>query len=574
VAARVNPFLHYVEHGSKEGRDPGPDFHTKWYASQLSKEDLAGSIPLVHYLKTGKKNGLKPYDEHKAYDQLVLIEAQRHVFEHEEYKRHIDVMMVRPSFVVFIEGSDQEAINATKRSLQSQLYQDYVETSDINAVSGEDEKMKPIFFIWLRAGDLLHHTALYRFASAINSDWESEVFYGDEDMLKDGRRRIPFFKPDWSPDYLESFNYVGHASCFKLPLVRTALEMCDGFYDFVLRATELTHKVRHIREVILHRQPFQASRQSDIQALQGRLVRTGRRGVVEAINESVDAYSIALASNASSLVSVVIPTAGNVVSIGDRSIDLIVNCIERISRSEFKNLEFIVVDNGDLTDEQIQSLAKYGCKHVTYTETKFNVAKKLNLGARHASGEFLLLMNDDIEPLVPDWIDRMLDQFAKPHVGVVGAKLLYPNETTQHVGVVVCSGSPDHLRRTFDRDDEGYFYSTCAVRNYSAVTGACMMTRTDIYKQVGGYTEDLAISYNDVDYCLKVRSLGLTAVYTPFAELTHFESQSREAKLDHSEADYFAKKWAKMLWSDPFYNENRLNVLPSTYRVMINRRQL
>ena len=100
------------------------------------------------------------------------------------------------------------------------------------------------------------------------------------------------------------------------------------------------------------------------------------------------------------------------------------------------------------------------------------------------------------------------------------------------------------------------------------------MTRTDIYNRVGGYTEDLAISYNDVDYCLKVRSLGLTAVYTPFAELTHFESQSREAKLDQSEADYFAEKWAAMVWSDPFYNENCLNVLPSTYRVMINQRQL
>ena len=275
------------------------------------------------------------------------------------------------------------------------------------------------------------------------------------------------------------------------------------------------------------------------------------------------------------LVSIVIPTAGKVANIEGRAVDLIDNCVASIlEKSTYHNVEFVVVDNGDLRGDRAEKLRQRGCKMVTYSELTFNVAKKLNLGAAAANGDLLLLLNDDIEPLTPDWIERMLEHFEKPHVGVVGAKLLYLNGTTQHVGVVLNSGNPDHVRRLRPRDDIGYFFSTCGVRNFTAMTGACMMTRANIYRKVGGYNEDLPVSYNDVDYCLRVLEQDLTVVYAPQAELTHFESQTRMPRLDRYEIEYFAKKWASKVITDRFYNENCLTVAPPTFEVRQESRRI
>ncbi len=573
--AGVNPFIHYTMYGSRACRDPSPEFDTGWYADQIGSSAIGDELPLAHYLRVGRNQKLPTIDGNRQYRRFLLRERQRFVFEFEELSNHVRAMVYLPKFVVFIEGGSRADREVTIKSLRSQIYDRYaIAETVVDMLPVYDDAPGPNYFIWLRAGDVLHSTALYRFASAINAQPNTDMLYGDEDVLVDGRRSDPFFKPDWSPDYLESFNYIGRAACYRLPTAISLFKVSVSNYDFVLRFTENVKSVQHLRVVLLHKREHEITEDSDVAALTARLNRTGRAGLVRPIVDGLGAYRSDITWKNPPLVSVVIPTAGNVVTIGERKIDLIVNCIERIAQSNFKNLEFIVVDNGDLSESQRQSLEKFDCKMVTFNEPRFNVATKLNLGARHAKGEFLLLMNDDIEPMVPDWIERMLDQFAKPHVGVVGAKLLYPDETTQHVGVVITSGSPDHVRRWMPRSDLGYFYSTCAVRNYSAVTGACMMTRASIYRSVGGYTQGLAVSYNDVDYCLKVRALGLTAVYTPFAELTHFESQSRDAKLDRSEAAYFGKRWAKMVTQDPYYNEEFFNILPSSYRISLNPRQL
>jgi glycosyltransferase involved in cell wall biosynthesis len=268
---------------------------------------------------------------------------------------------------------------------------------------------------------------------------------------------------------------------------------------------------------------------------------------------------------------VVIPTAGRTVTVGERRIDLIENVIRHIrNRSTYKNIEIIVVDNGDLSAGQLGVLELAECRRITYADPTFNVARKLNLGVSLATGELLLLLNDDIEILTPDWIERLLEHFEKPHVGVVGAKLLYPNEETQHVGVVHNFGNPDHVRRRFPRTDAGYFFSTCGVRNYCAVTGACMMTSARVYQDVGGYSDELAVSFNDVDFCMKVRRKGLSVVYTPSAELIHMESLSRVVSLDMRELDWYHQQWAPELSCDQFYNENFLSVEPPTFLPCVN----
>ena len=214
------------------------------------------------------------------------------------------------------------------------------------------------------------------------------------------------------------------------------------------------------------------------------------------------------------------------------------------------------------------------CKFITFSEPIFNISKKLNLGASIAEGDFLLLLNDDIEILTSAWIERMLEHFEKSHVGVVGAKLLYPNGSIQHVGVVHNDGNPDHVRTLYPRNDAGYFYSTCGIRNYMAVTGAVMMTRASIFREVGGYSEELAVSYNDTDYCLKVLSKGFSILYNGKVELIHMESMSRVPSADPNEVRFYHERWASETYSDPFYNENFLNVSPSTFLPIINQRKL
>jgi O-antigen biosynthesis protein len=356
------------------------------------------------------------------------------------------------------------------------------------------------------------------------------------------------------------------------------LPLADSLYDFTLRFVEIATRIQHLRQVLLHRpaglsSPITAEQtEADIRAICGRLQRTGRSGTVVPNIPGFGSYDAHLNPTSEPLVSIIIPTAGKVVQVDGREIDLLVNCIDMIlARSTYRNLEFIVIDNGDFDRGRLSHIATDRIKFTSFRETEFNVAKKLNIGAALASGSLFLLLNDDIEPLSDDWIERMMEHFQKPHVGVVGAKLLYPDRTTQHVGVVLNANNPDHVRRSASRDDTGYFFSSCSVRNYHAVTGAVMMTTKELYRQVGGYTEALAISFNDVDFSLKVGEHGFSVVYAPRAELIHFESQSREAKLNMSELIYFKHRWANFV-SDSFYNELNLTVAPPTFEICHNAR--
>ena len=347
---------------------------------------------------------------------------------------------------------------------------------------------------------------------------------------------------------LKSMNYVGSSACFRWRLVQPLVQQGYRDYDLILRFTEVAKKIEHVRQILFHRKcgaamPYASHLVAeDIVALDGRLRRTNRLGEIHPVTANRRCYDCKIRLSATPLVSLIVPTAGKTIDLNGRCIDLVSNCLNAIyERSEYKNLEVIVVDNGDLNSRQRTFIREYGAKLISFRASAFNVAKKLNLGASIATGELFLLLNDDVEPLSSDWIERLVEQFEKPHVGVVGAKLLYADETIQHVGVVLNSCNPDHVRRLKPRNDCGYFFSTAAVRNFIGVTGACMMTRASNYRSVGGYTEVLAVSYNDVDFCLKTIERGLTVVYAPKAELIHFESLSRRSSLEIEEVTIFSK---------------------------------
>ena len=306
--------------------------------------------------------------------------------------------------------------------------------------------------------------------------------------------------------------------------------------------------------------------EQEIEALGRRLRRSGRTGTVRSLRPDRACYDIRLTLPSNPLVSIVIPTAGKIVEIDGRRIDLLFNCLDKLAAaSSYKSVEIVVVHNDDLGRARLEALAKRGVKLLAYRGDP-NVARKINIGAAESLGNYLLLMNDDIEPIAPDWIERMLEHFEKPCVGVVGAKLLFPAMKIQHAGVVVIQAKPNHLRFQYPRDDEGYYFSTCAVRNFSAVTGAVMMTRACLFKQLGGYTEALPINFNDIDYCLKVRQAGYSTVYAPQAELIHYETMSRARVVSAYEIEFFEKQWAAFT-TDPYYNEVMLKNRGPNYEI-------
>lgn len=532
-----------------------------------------------------------------AYRRWMKTARRRVALERPELNAHCETMLEKPFFSVIVDARNSRGFRATERSIRNQIYQgweihvlvtdghktgrraEWLGKSVIDDISAS--QVKGDFLVFVEAGDTLASNALYEFAGVLNAYPELDMVYADEGrktLL--GRHVQPFFKPDWSPDYLETFNYIGQPACYRTTVARRCLET-TGYYDFVLRFTECSEKIHHLRQILLERpsarkfdrEVHDDTTSKEIAALTGRLLRTGRQGVVSSGGGKSRYYEMAIDLKRRPLVSVVIPTAGKVVRYDGRTIDLVVNCVTQISeRSTYRNFEIIVVDNGDLSPEKRDLLVQLGCQLVTYHEPTLNIPKKLNLGASLAKGEMLILMNDDIELVNDDWIERMLEHFEKKHVGVVGAKLLYPNGLLQHAGVVHNKGNPAHVRRLYPRDDQGYFFSTCGVRNFMAVTGACMMTPREVYRRVGGYSEELPISFNDIDYCLKVGELDLYTVYAPRAELVHLESQSREAVLDIRELNWYYARWGRQTVSDPFYNERCLTVASPTFEPCINPR--
>ena len=419
--------------------------------------------------------------------------------------------------------------------------------------------------------DELAPEALFEFARKLNEVGPVDMIYSDEDKLCiNGERLEPFFKPDWSPEYLEACMYTAHLACYRASLVRELGGFRRGFegaqdYDFMLRFAERAGRIEHVPKVLYHWRVLRGSTAASMaekdyvtdaacRALAERLERTGRRGRVFP-SDFAGCFWVQDEVKGEPLVSIFIPTAGRSATIRGTAVDLLANCIRGIrSRTDYSNYELIVVDNNDLRDESRQVIQEHGCRLVHYYEP-FNVASKMNLGAAHASGEYLLFLNDDIEVINRDWLRNMLHLVQREGVGVVGAKLFFEDGTLQHVGVAFDDdGLPDHILRGHPGRDLGYFFSAVGTRNYLAVTGACLMTPRNLFRKLGGFSETFAVNYNDIDYCLKAYEAGYRIVFTPHARLYHFESKTRERVVAQAEIDLFRQRWAKVTCSDPYYS--------------------
>lgn len=436
------------------------------------------------------------------------------------------------------------------------------------------------FIVLADHDDTIPPHALYECVKAINMDPEYDVIYSDEDKLDmDGKALFdPHFKPDFNPDLLTSVNYICHLFVVNRDLVDAVggfRQEFDGAqdYDFIFRCTEAARKIYHIPKVLYHWRCHQNSTASNPESKMYAF-EAGARAIkahfqrcnipVESVEKGVDfgIYHTKFAIKGEPLVSVVIPNKDH-----HSDLDLCIRSL--MEKGTYKNLEFIVVENNS-TDkatfsyyERIQK--EYPNVRVVTWEKGFNFSAINNFGVKHARGEYLLFLNNDTEIIEKDVIREMLGYCQREDVGAVGARLLYQDDTIQHAGVVVgFGGIAGHTFIGLHRAENSYFHRAMCAQDYSAVTAACIMTKKALFDQVEGFTEELAVAFNDIDFCMKIRSLGKLVVYNPYALLYHYESKSRgledtpeKVARFNREIAIFAKRWPDILRNgDPYYNPN------------------
>lgn len=427
--------------------------------------------------------------------------------------------------------------------------------------------------------DLLTLDALYECVKAVNKDKEIEVLYTDEDKVSmDGKTFFsPHFKSDFNIDLFRSMNYICHLFIANKELVDKVggfSKVYDGAqdYDFILRCTEMAKTIHHIPRILYHWRSHMDSTaenpESKLYAYEaGKKAiedHYKRMGIAAEVSHGpfYGIYKTKYILNVEPLISIIIPNKDH--------IDDLEKCITSVEdKSIFRNYEIIIVENNsteDSTFEYYKQLEVENAKvKVVYYKGDFNYSLINNFGSKYANGEFLLLLNNDTEIINEDCLSEMLGYCLREDVGIVGAKLLYEDDTIQHAGVVI--GFGDIAGHTFigaSKYDTGYFSRIICAQNYSAVTAACMMTKKSVFNHVGGLTPDLKVAFNDIDYCLKVRELGKLVVYNPYAQLYHYESKSRglentpeKVERFNREIAIFRERWAEILKNgDPYYNIN------------------
>ena len=439
-------------------------------------------------------------------------------------------------------------------------------TGDFIVLADHDDRMTP--------------NALFECAKAINENPDTDVIYSDEDKLDmDGGALFdPHFKPDFNPDLLTSVNYICHLFVVKKLLVSWVggfREEFDGAqdYDFIFRCTERAKKIHHIPKVLYHWRCHQDSTASNPESKlyafeagsRAIMAHYDRMGIAaEKVEKGVDygIYHTTFKIPGEPLVSVIIPNK-------DHTTDLD-NCIRpMLTRGTYKNLEFVVVENNSTdpkTFEYYEKIQKeFPEVHVVRWEREFNYSAINNFGVTFAKGEYLLFMNNDIEIIAENFVEEMLGFCQRADVGAVGARLLYEDDTIQHAGVVVgFGGIAGHTFIGLHKAENSYFHRAMCAQDYSAVTAACMMSKKSVFEKAGGFSEELAVAFNDIDYCMKVRTQDKLVVYAPYAVLHHYESKSRgledtpeKIARFNKEIATFAKKWPEILENgDPYYNPN------------------
>lgn len=433
------------------------------------------------------------------------------------------------------------------------------------------------YLLLLDQDDTLHPDALKCVAYYLEQNPNARVLYSDEDKIDaKGNHHTPHFKPAFNPDLLYSHNYMSHLGVYQRELVEKVGGFREGYegsqdYDLLLRCLEhcKPEEVVHIPYVLYHWRAVPGStafaesekgyaQDAGLRALQDHL---GPKDVSVELGKLPNTYRARWPIPAKApLVSIIIPTRNGKA--------LVERCVTSLyEKNDYSHFEVLLVDNqSDCSKSKalFKQLELAGKVRLLTFDAPFNYSAINNMAAKHAKGDVLLLLNNDVEAINSDWLREMVSHAIRPDIGCVGAKLYYPDGRLQHAGVITgLGGVAGHSHKYFPGDHPGYFKRLQIIQNFSAVTGACLAVRKSVFEQVGGLNEkDLAIAFNDVDFCLRVRDAGYRNLWTPYATLVHHESVSRGAENSpekiarfQREITYMKQKWGDSLLNDPNYSQ-------------------
>ncbi len=608
--AGIDPLKHFTKHGWKEGRNPSTEFNTNFYLSTYTDVAERGINPLVHYIKYGKKEGrktntlapatLKPY----RYSEPALNEAIYNNIGNFTHKPLISIIMpvynVDPKWLDLAirsieaqwyenwelciaddKSTNPKTINYLKNIKNSKIKITFLETNlNISGASNAALDLTVGEYIALMDNDdEITPDALYEVVKVIN-ETGAEFIYSDEDKLEmDGTFSEPHFKPDFAPDMFLSQNYISHLGVIKKTLIdqvggwELGLEGAQDF-DLYLKVLEHTDKVTHIAKVLYHWRKIPGStaaefsdklyaQEAGVVALQNAMK---RRNIAAYVHDGKypGTYRVQYDIIGTPLVSIVIPFKDK-----PELLDMCINSV--LKKSTYQNYEIIGISNNSTEKEtfaMMQSLQEKDSRVAFYEyNVPFNYSDINNYAVNtYAKGQQILLLNNDIEIITPEWIERLLEFSQQEKIGAVGAKLYYPNGTIQHAGVIIgLGGVAGHSHKYFANESPGYFFRLNLTQNLSAVTAACLMVKKTIFDQMKGLNEEnLKIAFNDVDFCLRIQEAGYRNIYTPYCEAYHHESISRGAEDNPekiarfaTEIEYVTERHKAILKNgDPFYNRN------------------
>jgi len=550
-----------------------------------------------HELDRFTPDQIAEWHDTQEYQQWL---ASYHVIDLTSISQRIQTWHALPQITLLLSLSPNEPIDRfheTLRTIQQQCYLNWqllilnqiVEHDILATITEADSRIHLITLSEsLTLADMLNHglslvtgewvavlaesqqlppDALFQLIQIIQQLPDVALIYADEDFINAaGQRCAPYFKTDWNPDLFYAQNFLTGLTGYRTDLVKKLQFQEDiaglTLYDLSLRVLLSldTAQIHHIPQILCHRhQNFENyPHRTSLTALERYFQQLARQVVITPSIAGHNRIIYPLPSEPP-LVTVIIPTRDQL-----KLLQTIVTGI--LQHTEYPALELIIVDNGSVAAETLnylQQLQQDQRIRVLRHDAEFNYSQLNNLAVSQARGEVLALLNNDLEVIHPDWLKEMVSQALRPEVGAVGAKLYYSNNTIQHAGVIVgLGGLAGHGFKFLPKQFAGYYWKPFLTQNYSAVTGACLVLRKEVYEKVGGLNEvQLKVAFNDVDLCLKIRALGYWIVWTPHAELYHHESVSRGADLTvrkylrlQREIRYMQTQWTTQLAADPFYH--------------------
>lgn len=516
------------------------------------------------------KKRIKSYQEKDSRIQYIHLEKNNGIAEN----TNVALGLAKGEYVGLLDHDDLLAPNALYEMVKAIVNPENVKQSGVH---------------WKTYYQKMQEAGILKASETEQPD----VLYSDEDKVTQdlSEHYAPHFKPDFSLDLLRSNNYITHFFVVRTELARQVGGFSSEFdgaqdYDFIFRCIEQARGIVHIPKVLYHWRMHSGSTSGNQESkryafengkevVSAHLQRVGVEAEVES-TENLGFYRVKYRIQETPLITILIPNKDE--------IEVLEQCLQSIAKSSYTNFEVVIVENNSKKEEtfayyqKLQTDAVFLKKNnepmeirvVTWeSDGTFNYSAINNYGIQFAQGEYVVLLNNDIAILTENWLEEMLGNCQRPEVGVVGARLYYPDDSIQHAGIVVgigghARGAASNMLVGTRRIHDGYLHKAAIQLNYSAVTAACMMLQKSIFQEVGGFTEQLSVAFNDVDLCLKIRKAGYQIVYQPYAEAYHYESKSRgqedsEEKLRRfqTEIEYMRTRWNDILrYGDPFYNPN------------------